>query len=139
MLLRARMEERSGITLVEAAIAYPALIFIILAILITATGILSYQEVASLASEGARYAAVHGSAYASTTGLEAATPDSVRKNAILRNAVLVKPSKLTTTVSWTPDNSPGSSVTVAVSYEWSPVEYLSPVTMRSEARMTISN
>ncbi len=36
-------------------------------------GIYRYQQVASLAREGARYASVHGSQYAADTGNAAAT------------------------------------------------------------------
>jgi hypothetical protein len=63
MIYSKSKRRRKGATVVESAVVYPVTFFIILALIIGGLGIYRYQEVAYLAREGARYAAVHGFNY----------------------------------------------------------------------------
>lgn len=70
--------QRRGATLVESAVVYPLAFFLILGIIVGGYGIFRYQEMAWLAREGARWAAVHGGQYAEESGNAAATQDAIR-------------------------------------------------------------
>ena len=85
---------RRGATLVESAFVLSVLFFLLLAVVVGGYGVLRYQQLALLAREGARYAAVHGGQYAQETGNPAATADDVYKNAILPYAVNLDPANL---------------------------------------------
>src|SRR5437763_529552 len=52
-----------GAVMVEAAIVLPTLFIILIGMITIGMGIFRYQQVAALAREGARYAAVHGAQY----------------------------------------------------------------------------
>src|SRR5262245_15076563 len=129
--MRLRQNRRPGITLVESAVVYPATLLLVVGLIIGALGVFRYQEMASLARRGARYAAVHGQKYAKDTGNTAATPADIYNNAIYPHAVGMDRSKLTYAVSYNTDNWPEHStivngnvvavtntVTVTVSYFW---------------------
>ncbi len=146
---------RRGSNLVEAAIALPAIMMLIIGTCIVAMGVYRYQLVASLAREGARYASVHGTQYATVTGKAAATSTDVYNNAILPMAVGLDTTNLTYAVSWNTTNSPTSpnpnagtagqpanlynSVTVTVNYQWTPEFYITgPLTLTSTSTMPMS-
>src|SRR5215211_5088715 len=59
-----RATRRRGTSLVEAAFALPVTFFLLFALVVGGIGIFRYQQVAHLARETARYAAVHGGQYA---------------------------------------------------------------------------
>src|SRR5262245_36171193 len=75
MLLRKTRSCR-GATVVECAVVYPVTFLLLLGLVIGALGIFRYQEVASLARAGARYASTHGAAYRKDSGLDAGTAGS---------------------------------------------------------------
>jgi Flp pilus assembly protein TadG len=131
-------QPRRGVTLVECAIIYPLTLMLILGILIGGLGMFRYQEVASLAREGARYASVHGAKYASVTGNAAADQDSVYTNAIKPRLIMLDENQLTPSVTWPDgDNKQGSTVKVQVSYIWIPEAYLGGITLSSTSTMTV--
>ncbi len=111
---------RRGSTLLEGAFVYPILSFFLLALAVGGLGMFRYQEVAWLAREGARYASVHGAKYHQVIGKPVATPSDVYDNAILPKIVGLDPGQLAYQVTWKPDNQPGSSVTVTLTYHWVP-------------------
>jgi Flp pilus assembly protein TadG len=134
---------RRGATTVEFAIVCPIAFFLIFATIIGGIGIYRYQQVAALAREGSRYAAVHGGQYALETGNPAATPQDVYDEAIAPRAVALDPGRLSYTVTWDQNNFPlwvgedvqnptGNTVTVTVNYDWFPEMYLvGPFTLTS--------
>jgi Flp pilus assembly protein TadG len=136
MLFAAVHHRRRGTTTIEFAITCPIAFFIIFAIIVGGLGVFRYQQVASVAREGARWASVHGGQYAQETGRPAATPDDVYTNAILPAATALSPSQLSYSVTWNKDNMPlevvngdyetptGNTVTVTVNYQWLPEMYL---------------
>jgi len=113
-------------------------LLLLIGLIVGALGVFRYQEIGRLAREGARYAAVHGGTYSMTTGQPAATPTDVYKNAILPAAVILDPAKLTTDVSWSPDNRQGGQVTVTVRYQWLPEAYFKNMTLTSTATMPVT-
>jgi Flp pilus assembly protein TadG len=135
--------KRRGTTTVELAITCPIAFFLIFATIVGGLGVFRYQQVASLAREGARWASVHGSDYALETGQPAATPEDVFNTAIQPLAVALDASQLTYSVTWDSSNEPltvhsnyedplGNTVTVRVNYTWFPEMYLAgPFTLTS--------
>jgi Flp pilus assembly protein TadG len=128
---------RRGLHELELAVVIPLVFLLLFGLLFGCLGALRYREVASLADEGARYAAGHGRDYQKITGHPAATATDVFNNAVSADAVLLNPSQLSSTVTWSPDNDQGSTVTVTVTYHWVPEAYLGGLTLRSTSTATI--
>jgi len=148
--MRTRPARRPGVTVVEGAIVYPVVLVLMLVFIVGAMGIFRYQQVASLARQGARYASVHGYQYSLDNKLPAATADDIR-NVIVANAVNLdtSPSALQVTVTWNTDNQQYhtvtvtdangfqnvtpvlNTVTVTVTYYWLPEAFLGGITMTS--------
>ena len=134
---------RRGTTTVELAITCPIAFFLIFATIVGGLGVFRYQQVASLAREGARWASVHGSEYEIDTGQPAATAEDVFNTAIKPAAVALNADSLTYQVSWNQSNQPltvdlnyekpyGNTVSVRVNYEWFPEMFLvGPFTLTS--------
>jgi Flp pilus assembly protein TadG len=74
-----------------------------------------YNGMSNLAHEGTRFAAVRGK-----DSLTPATASAVTA-AVTTQAIGYASSNLTVTTTWTPDNKPGSVVTVKVSYPFNPI------------------
>src|SRR5438552_18248920 len=104
MFLRSHRSRRRGTTAVEAAIVYPVVLLLTLGLGIVGLGVFRYQQVAALAREGARYAAVHGGQWkADDTTRTLTTPTDVYNNAILPHAAGLDTSQLAVsdiTVTW---------------------------------------
>jgi Flp pilus assembly protein TadG len=138
VILPPRNRTRGGATTVEFALVSSLLFLLLIGLMVGALGVFRYQEVARLAREGARYAAVRGTSYARTTGKPAATAADVYQDAILPRAVILTPSKLSSGVTWSPDNQPGSRVTVTVQYQWLPEAIFGAMTLSSTASIPVS-
>jgi Flp pilus assembly protein TadG len=128
-------QRRRGTTAIEFGIACPIVFFLFFAIVVGGLGVFRYQQVASAAREGARYASVRGAQYAEETGRPAATASDIYTNAILPAASALDPNLLSYSVTWNQSNEPltvttdvekpfGNTVTVTVSYQWFPEMYL---------------
>jgi Flp pilus assembly protein TadG len=140
---RPHKSQRRGATTVELAITCPIAFFMIFATIVGGLGVFRYQQVASLAREGARWACVHGTKYEEDTGNPAATAQDVFTNAIQPMAVALDPDQLTYSVTWDVSNDPltvhsdyeeprGNTVSVRVNYQWFPEMYLvGPFTLTS--------
>jgi hypothetical protein len=138
--------------MVECAVVYPAVFLLTLGLIIGGMGVFRYQEVADLARDGARYASTHGANYRKDAGLAVGdstvwTPD-IYNNAIAPNTVSLDTSQLSYSVTWPdvynlpgkPDNWPGSTVTVTVSYQWFPETFVvGPFNLTSTSTMPITN
>ena len=129
---------RRGTHVLECAVVFPVIFLLLFGLIIGALGVFRYQEVASLAREGARYASVRGQRYQMMTGRPAATAADVFNNAIAPRAVILTPSQLSSSVTWNPDNRQGSTVTVTVTYQWVPEAYLGGLTLSSTSTTPIS-
>ena len=147
MLVRSsnrRSARRSGATLVESALIYSLLFFILFGIVLGGAAIFRYQQVAHIARESSRWAAVHGEGYAREQNKTAATADDIYTNAVLPQAAGMQPDKITLVVSWDRDKRPyhlvvrndqvvpvTNNVSVTVEYQWDPGFLLGPFTLRS--------
>lgn len=125
---------RRGAAAVEVALVAPLAFLLIIGPIVGGLGIFRYQQMATLAREGARWAACRGQSYRIQTGSAAITPSDVYQNAILPMAGTLNPSRLSYSVSWDADN---TEVTVTVTYQWLPEAYWSPITLTSTAVMPI--
>ncbi len=146
MLLRSsRCRRRAGSSLVEMAITMSVMLLLTVGVVIVAMGVYDYQQVASLAREGARYASVHGAQYSQDKGISMATATSI-KSAITPMAAGLDTSQLTVNASWvnssevaTYNDASGNPQTnyvqVTVSYVWHPPLYLSSMTLSSTSVM----
>jgi Flp pilus assembly protein TadG len=149
MCFRPPRPQRRGAILAEAAVVLPVMFLLILGLAIGGMGVFRYQQVAAVAREGSRWAAVHGGQYATDTGHAMATPQSVYSNAIQPMAIGLDKSHLAYTVTWNdagemPTYKDGSGnklvnkVTVTVTYTWIPEAFLSPVTFKSTSVMPVA-
>jgi Flp pilus assembly protein TadG len=139
---------RSGATAVEMAVIAPVFVFLLFALVIGGLGIFRYNQVAHLARQAARYAAVHGNDYHLENKQPAATQASILSNVVLPNANALNPSLLTCTVTWDKSNLPQqfdstgkatrNIVTVTVSYQWIPEAMFGGGTMSSTSKMPMS-
>jgi hypothetical protein len=125
---------------------------IILGLMIGGMGIFRYQELATLAREGARYAVVHGTQYAKDAGVPAPAPADIYQNAIASRAVALDLTRLTYSITYNTSNEPyhvridsagnilpvQNTVTVTLTYNWIPEAYLGGITLSSTSVMPMS-
>jgi Flp pilus assembly protein TadG len=150
--MRGRCPIRRGTAAVEFAIVGSATFTILIGLFVGSAGVFNFQQVANLARQASRWASVHGTQYATTTGNTAATATDVYNNAIAPNAAGLNLSKVTYSVTWNTSNSPShtatvngaqvnvaNTVTVIVNYQWVPVAYLSAMTLSSTSTSVMSN
>jgi Flp pilus assembly protein TadG len=138
---RARTSRR-GTAVVEAAVVFPTTLLLLIGTLILGLGVYQYQQLQSLAREGARYAAVHGPTYASEQNSSYATSTTVLA-AIdsLASAGGIQTSDLTCAVTWSPNpptSSPPSTVTVQLTYVWVPEGYFGSSTWTVSSTMPVT-
>ena len=133
-----RRQPRNGVTVMECAVIFPLVFLILAGTIIAAVGVFRYQEIAAVAREGARYATVRGQRYEFQTGNKAATPQEVYEQAILPRAVALDTKQLTYSVTWSPDNRQGGTVTVQVNYHWIPEAFLGGIQFSSTSTMLVS-
>jgi len=121
-------------------------------LMIGALGIFRYQEVATLAREGARYAVVHGTQYAQDAGVSAPTPSDIYNNAIANRAVALDLTRLSYSITYNVSNQPfhttidsnqniipiQNTVTVTLTYQWVPEAFLGGITLSSTSVMPMS-
>src|SRR5262249_61481133 len=106
MLRRHRHDQRRGAALVEAAIVYPVLWLLLIGMIVGGLGVFRYNQVASLAREGSRYASVRGAQYATETGQPAATdgPTGTISTYVKDKAAGLDTESLTVTTTWNTSN-----------------------------------
>lgn len=129
-----RRKTRNGAAMVEFALVAPAFFLFIMGLVVGGLGVFRYQQVAWLAREGTRYAAVRGTRYEISTAEKAVSAQDIR-NHILSQSNSLDPSKLEINVRWTPDNSQDGVVEVTVLYHWLPEAYLGGIDLTSKATM----
>ena len=129
-----RRNSEKGSTLVESALV--AVVFVLLLVSLMDFGWMgfAYNSVSFAAQRAARFAEVRGasSGHAATSAdIQAKTQEYI---------VGLDTSQLTVTTTWTPDNKPGSTVQINVSYSYKP--FLLPVsssglTLQTTSKQTI--
>jgi len=149
--VRCNHQPRSGTSVVECAVVYPGVLLFVIGLLVGAAGLLRYEQVASLARRGARYAAVHGTQYAKDTGNPAATAADIYNTVIAPNAVGFDAGRMSYAISYNSSNSPyrtsivsgdivatGNTVSVTVIYQWIPEAFLGGISLRSTSVMPMA-
>jgi len=161
------LRKRRGATMVETGIVIPIVLLLTLGTCVLGLGVYRYQQVATLAREGARYASVHGSQYAADTGNTAASANDVYTNAILPLAAGLNTNNLSYQVQWgtavtgslvwsdwdssskaptsaNPNSTPAGApiyngVQVTVTYQWTPEAYIAgPINLTSTSTIPMS-
>jgi len=113
--------QRAGTTAVEMALVLPGLLLLTIGLCVAELGAFRYHQVAALAHEGARWAAVHGKDYARRNGKSLATASDILENVIKPRAAGLDLSKVTHEITWEHNN---ALVTVKVNYVWQPQAFL---------------
>lgn len=111
----------SGVTLIEFAAILLLLLTILLGIMEAGRAIMNYHTLYQAVSEGARYASVNGSTSSAPPGPRpTAEVDPLIKQRVIDAAVGLPLTLSNVQVTWTPDNRPGSTVSVSASYLYVP-------------------
>jgi Flp pilus assembly protein TadG len=137
--------------MLEFAIIAPLTFLLLIGLLVGGMGVFRYQEMAAIARESSRWAAVHGTAYARATGHPAATAQDVYTNVIAPKAVAIDTSKLAYSVTWDTDNAPyhtevvngqlvqvTNKVKVTLVFQWIPEAFLGGITLTSTSESAMS-
>src|SRR5437762_8036228 len=118
--MRINMKNRErGNYLIESGLCFVVFFTILLGILDVGRGIYSYNFIASASKEGARYAMVHGN----SSG-QIATASDIQTQARSWLPGVVGGDSATVNTTWSPDNKPGSTVTVQVQCTYTPISSL---------------
>jgi hypothetical protein len=137
--------------MVEAAIVYPIAFMLTLGLVVFAVGVYRYDQVASLAREGARWASVHGGQWATDVNKGTLTSstdiynNAIKPSAAGLNLTDLKLSSVTYSDSGqmptytASGNLKTNMVTVTVTYTWLPEAYVgSTLTLKSTSSMPIT-
>ena len=130
---RAGPRARRGVTTAECGVVYSITMLLILGTIIEGLGVFRYQQVSSLAREGARWASVHGPTYQQEKNKSAPTSQDVYNNVIVPKMVLLDPSQLTCTLTMT-----SNTAAVTLTYNWFPEGFFSPITLTSTSVLPIT-
>lgn len=123
MFARARPRpRRGGFVAIEAAVVYPTFLALVVGGVVLGLGIFRRQEVAHLARESARWAALQDPAMR--------TPEQIRANVLAPKAVGVNPAAMTVATTSTAE-----STSVTIEYAWTPEAYIAPITFTCKARV----
>ncbi len=128
---------RAGVAVVEFALTSMVLLGVIVAILEGGELLVAQHTLDNAVVAAARFAVVHGSRSSSpaSSGDVKNAFNAAAAGSVLGNGPVV-------TVSFNPDNSPGSSVSVSATYNWTPVASLADwaaLTLSAQANFTIQN
>lgn len=126
---------RRGTAAVEAAVVYPAAILLLMGTVIVGLGVFRFEQLQFLARQGARYASVHGPTYASESGQSMASTSSVL-TFVQQMAVGLEGLECTA-VNYSSSSMP-CSVSVTLTYTWSPVSLFSPMTWTVTSTMPVT-
>jgi Flp pilus assembly protein TadG len=126
---------RRGIAAVECALVYPAAILLLMGTILVGLGIFRYQQLQSLAREGARYASVHGPTYASESGQPVASTSTVLSQV---EGMAVGLNGLDCTAVTYSATSMPCTVSVTLTYTWTPGSPFSPMTWTATSTMPVT-
>jgi Flp pilus assembly protein TadG len=132
---RCRCQNRRGVTAVESAIVYPVTMLLLIGTTVVGLGNFRYQQLQSLAREGARYASVRGPNYVAATGGTEASTSSVQSYIAGLSAGMSGLECSAVTYSATTDP---CTVSVTVTYTWDPVAYFPSMTWTATSTMPVT-
>jgi Flp pilus assembly protein TadG len=109
------MTRRRGSSMLEAALMMTTFVILMVGVIDFGRLGYTYNSITYAAHQAARFASTNGSASGHT-----ASAANIQAN-VQGNMVGLDAAKLTVSVTWTPNNNPGSSVKVVVSYGFLPL------------------
>ena len=133
--LRGLWRDCGGVSAIEFGLVAPTLVILLYSIVEIGWALFCYNSLSHAVYEASRYAIVHGSDSSSPANNAAITTE------VENAATWLAPSAISVTTSWTPDNSPGSEVTVVATYQFEPiidVIGLGPFEMQGSMSMVIA-
>jgi Flp pilus assembly protein TadG len=134
---RGGSHDRRGVSAIESAIVYPVTMLLLIGTIAVSLGNFRYQQLQSLAREGARYASVRGPNYvAANPGASLATTAEVQAY-LLAGAGSSMSSVECTAVTYSATTDP-CSVSVTLSYTWNPGAYFKPMTWTATSTMPVT-
>ena len=114
---------------------YPVAILLLMGTLIVGLGVFRFQQLQFLARQGARYASVHGPTYASESGQSKASKSTVLSHV---QGMAVGLDGLNCTAADYSSSSMPCSVSVTLTYTWSPGNLFSPATWTATSTMPVT-
>lgn len=128
-------QRRRGVAAVECAAVYPVAILLLMGTLILGLGVFRYQQLQFLARQGARYASVHGPTYASESGQSKASTDTVLS--YVQGMSVGLDGLNCTQVNYSAPAVP-CTVSVTLTYTWTPGKLFSPMTWSATSTMPVT-
>lgn len=129
----AKPERGNG--MVESALCFSAFLLIVFGVMEFALAVYAYNFCSYASQDAARWASARGANYP-------APVSSSDVQTYVRNQAVALPNSVNVTTGWNPNNSPGSTVQVTVSYSFVPlagVTLHSNLQLSSTAIMVITN
>jgi len=120
---------------VESAVVYPMTIMLLIGTMVVGLGNFRYQQLQSLAREGARYASVRGPNYAAATGKSEATADAVLT--YVKGLSAGMSGLQCTAVTYSAVTDP-CTVSVTLTYTWNPEGYFQSMTWTATSTMPVT-
>lgn len=139
--MKARRQRQSGAAMAEFAVIASVVIMVLVGIMEFGLGLFAYNFTASAANRASRYAIVRGAACTSWAAACPASADDITNYVRSLAPPGIDPGALTVTTVWTPDNAPGSEVSVTVQYNFPldiPFIPAAAIPLSSESGMVIS-
>ncbi|HZW30873.1 MAG TPA: TadE/TadG family type IV pilus assembly protein [Isosphaeraceae bacterium] len=130
-----RLTDRRGTTALECALVSPLVILLLMGMLLMGLGVFRYQQLQSLAREGARYASVHGPQYASENNTSQASTSTVLSYV---DGLAVGLGGLDCTAVTYSASSLPCTVSVTLTYTWTPGRLFSPTTWTVTSTMPVT-
>lgn len=127
---------RRGASVVEMAIVAPLVFAMTIGVIMGGLGVFRYNQVASLAREGARWASVRGPEYQRLNQAPRPTADDLMAEVISKRSVALNQKLLQCDLVWGPND---STVSVTVRYQWIPEAFFEGGIFQSTAVMFASN
>jgi Flp pilus assembly protein TadG len=111
MRSRSRMLRRHGGLILESALVYPPMLFLLLGFVICGMAVFRFQQVACLAREAARWASVRGADFQRDTNSESPAQQDILQQVVLPLATGMATEQLTLQVQWIDQGS-------GIIYDW---------------------
>ncbi len=135
-----RRHQQRGVTMVEMAVILTVLLLIIFGTIELGRAVWYFNSLGYAAREGTRFAAVNGSTSSSPPGPRSSTDvDPLVKAKVISAAVGLGLATSNVTVTWSPDNKPGSMVSVTVTKNFVPATpFVGAISMSRSSTLVIS-
>ena len=127
---------RRGTTIVEMAIVGPCAFLLMIGLVVGGLGVFRFNQVAALAHEGARWAAVRGKNFERTQRASPVTQADLVANVIVPRATALDMDRLECDLSWDEKKRVAS---VTIQYQWLPEAFFPEMKLTSTATSLISN